>query len=329
MKKTLVAVAALAATTGAMAQVTISGLVDASVTRTVVTDSSAGTTATSIGTGAQYTGGDLNIGGKEDLGNGLTARFNYGFQVDTMSGSTSTTSNANYVSYIGVNGGFGDLQMGQFFSMLHSVAATYDATGYSQANMNMQVAQGASGTDAPSNVGQLLSNQVQYTLPSLIAGLDVKIAKVLAGSSYGDRTMYGATYTMGGFSAGYSTSKDVPSATTTNTKNVYGLSYDFGVAKAVYSAQSRKLSTATTSDTGTQYGINIPFGATSLGIQQTSYSTPSVTANTKGSGYNLMLKHDLSKRTSVVAQTGQEKVSAGTNKGDTSAFSALGLWHSF
>ena len=328
MKKTLVAVAAIAAVTGAMAEVTISGLVDASVTKTVAYDKSAGTTSTSLGTGGQYTGGDLNIGGKEDLGGGLTARFNYGFQVDTMSGSASTTSNANYVSYIGVNGGFGDFQMGQFFSMMHVINATYDATGYSQANMDMQVTQAASGS-VGANVGQLLSNQVQYTLPSLVTGLDVKVAKVLAGTAYGDATMYGATYSAAGFSAGYATSKDVPSATTTNTKTSMGLSYDFGMAKIFYSGQTRKLSSATSTDTGTQYGVNVPFGATSIGIQQTTYSMPSVAAQTKGSGYNIMIKHDLSKRTSVIAQTGQTKVSAGTNIGDTSNFSALGLSHSF
>jgi len=328
MKKTLVAVAALAAVTGAMAEVTISGLVDASVTRTVAYDKSAATTATTLGTGAQWTGGDLNIGGKESLGGGLTARFNYGFQVDTMTGSSSTTSNANYVSYIGLNGGFGDFQMGQFFSLIHGTNAAYDATGYSQANMDMQVTQAASGS-VGTNTGQLLSNQVQYTLPVILTGLDVKLAKVLAGPSYGDATMYGATYSAAGFSAGYATSKDVPSATTTNAKTSMGVSYDFGMAKVFYSGQTRKLSTATTSDTGTQYGVSVPFGATSFSIQQTSYSMPSVAVSTKGSGYNIMIKHDLSKRTSLVAQTGSTKISAGTNNGDTNAFSAVGLWHSF
>jgi len=328
MKKTLVAVAALAAVSGAMAEVTISGLVDAAVTRTTTYDKSTALTATTLGTGAQWTGGDLNIGGKEDLGNGMTARFNYGFQVDTVGGQASTTSNANYVSYLGVNGGFGDLQIGQFFSLMHGINATYDATGYSQLNMDSQVTQADSGSIG-SNVGQLLSNQIQYTLPTLAAGLDLKVAKVLAGSSFGDRTMYGVSYTVGGFSAAYGSSKDVPSATTTNAKTSTGASYDFGMVKVYYSRQTRKLNTATTGDTGTQYGFSIPFGATSVGIQQTSYSTPSVTAQTKGSGYNIMLKHDLSKRTSFVAQTGMTKISGGTNIGDTSSTSAIGLWHSF
>jgi len=326
MKKTLVAVAALAAVTGAMAEVKISGIVDQSLTRVVTKDNSASTTATTTSIGSQYTGADLNIGGSEDLGNGLTARFNVGLFVDAD--SAFGTDATNYQSFIGVAGAFGDVQIGQFFASHHIVNATFDAAGYSQVNTSHQVTQGASGA-VGGNLGQLVANQVQYTLPKLVDGLTLKVAKAYGEAAFGDQTQYGAMYSAGGFGAGYAWSKEASSATTTTTKSSYGLSYDFGVAKVVYSAQARKLSTAATGDTGTQYGVVVPFGALSIGVSMTSYTMPSLAVNTGGSGYNIIAKYDLSKRTSLIAQTGRDTIDTGANVGDTSAQTSFGLWHSF
>jgi len=326
MKKTLVAVAALAAVTGAMAEVKISGIVDQSITRIVAKDDSASTTATTTSIGSQYTGADLNFSGSEDLGNGLTARFNVGmFQdADSAFGNDYT----NYQSFIGLAGAFGDVQIGQFFASHHIVNATFDAAGYSQVNTSHQVTQAASGS-VGGNLGQLVANQIQYTLPKLVDGLSLKVAKAYGEAAYGDQTQYGAMYSAGSFGAGYAWSKEATSATTTTTKSSYGLSYDFGMAKVVYSAQARKLSTAATGDSGNQYGVVIPVGALSIGVSVTSYKMPSVAVNTAGSGYNLLAKYDLSKRTALIAQTGRDTISTGTNKGDTSAQTSIGLWHSF
>jgi len=326
MKKTLVAVAALAAVTGAMAEVKISGIVDQSITRIVAKDDSASTTATTTSIGSQYTGADLNFSGSEDLGNGLTARFNVGmFQdADSAFGNDYT----NYQSFIGLAGAFGDVQIGQFFASHHIVNATFDAAGYSQVNTSHQVTQAASGS-VGANLGQLVANQIQYTLPKLVDGLSLKVAKAYGEAAYGDQTQYGAMYSAGSFGAGYAWSKEATSATTTTTKSSYGLSYDFGMAKVVYSAQARKLSTAATGDSGNQYGVVIPVGALSIGVSVTSYKMPSVAVNTAGSGYNLLAKYDLSKRTALIAQTGRDTISTGTNKGDTSAQTSIGLWHSF
>jgi len=277
----------------------------------------------------------LNIGGSEDLGDGLKAKFNLGFVPSPD--SAVTTSYTNYVSYVGLSGGFGDLQAGQFFSVLHGTSASYDAADYSQVNTNYQVSQAASGATSTngismSGLGQLRANQIQYTLPTLATGLSVKIAKVLGettGSGSGNATLWGAQYTVGGFSAGYARDSGNPSASTTNVRNTYGVSYDLGMAKLFLSQQTRKLNTATSTDTGTQYGVQVPFGALKVGVQATSYSTPSIAADTKGTGYNVLIKYDLSKRTSVIGQTGQTKSTAGTSSGASSATTAVGLWHSF
>jgi len=335
MKKTLVAIAAVVATTGAMADVTISGIIDQSFMQTTAKDSSAGTTARTSVIGGQYTGSDLNIGGSEDLGDGLKASFQFGMSPspdsDFLNANGDNYPYANYVSFLALSGSFGSIKVGQFWSPLHITSATYDAADYSQVNNNMQVSQGASGTTG-GNIGQLIANQIQYTLPTLVEGLTLQVGNAqgeTAGSTVGNQSNSGAMYTTGAFSVGYAMSIVETSATTDTTNTSAGVSYNLGVAKLFYSVQTRKLSSATATDQGNQYGVQIPFGAFKVGIQATDYTTPSMAANTGGNGYNILLKYDLSKRTSVIAQTGTTKITGGTNSGDTSSTSAVGLVHFF
>jgi len=328
MKKTLVAIAAVVATTGAMADVTISGIVDQAFMQTTAKDSSAGTTATTTVIDGQYTGSDLNIGGSEDLGDGLKASFQLGMAPGPDS---ATNSYGNYVSFIALSGSFGSIKLGQFWSPLHITSATYDASDYSQLNMDSQVTQGASGTTG-GNVGQLIANQIQYTLPTLLEGLTLQVGNAqgeTAGSTVGNQINYGAMYTTGALSVGYASSIVETSATADTTNTSAGVSYNLGVVKLFYSVQTRKLTTLAATDQGNQYGVQIPFGAFKVGIQATDYATPSMATNTGGNGYNILLKYDLSKRTSVIAQTGTTKITGGTNSGDTSSTSAVGLLHFF
>jgi len=83
---------------------------------------------------------------------------------------------------------------------------------------------------------------------------------------------------------------------------------------AYYGTSTKDTGGATT--TGSAYGVSVPFGATTLGVQASS------SAGTTGS--LVLVKHDLTKRTSAIFQTGRTKVSAGTTSG-----TSLGLWHSF
>ena len=327
MKKTLVAIAAVVATTGAMAEVTISGIIDQAYVRTVASTSTTSATTTSVG--GQYTGGDLNIAGSEDLGNGMTAKFQLGFT--TEASSTAATNYGNYVSYLSLSGGFGSIKVGQFWSPLHITSATYDAADYSQVNTQHQVSQAASGS-VGTGTGQLIAGQIQYTLPSLMEGLNIQVGTAQAeatGSSVGNQNNYGLSYSSGPFSVGYSGSIVETSTTTETTNTSSGASYDLGMAKLFYAVQTRKLSSAAATDQGTQFGVQVPLGALKIGVSSTTYTMASVAANTAGSGYNMLFKYDLSKRTSFIAQTGQTKVTSGTTSGAISQTTAVGLLHFF
>jgi len=328
MKKTLVAIAAAAAVTGAFADVTITGIIDQAYSRTTTSTDDVKATTTTLG--GQYTGNELSFLGTEDLGGGLNFNWKVG-TAPNMTTSDTTTYLNNYVSYAGLSGEFGSIQAGQFYSMLHVTSATYDATDYSQTNMDGQVTQAASGSNG-SNGGQLLGSQIQYTLPKIVEGLTLQAAHVVAGdagTTIGNANLYGFNYSVGAFGVGYSQVTEETSGTTDTKKTSAGASYDLGVAKLVYSQQTRKLSSLSTTDTGTQYGVIMPFGALKVGVQATSYSMASVAAQTAGNGYNILLKYDMSKRTSVIAQTGMTKITSGTSSGDTSQTSQIGLWHTF
>jgi predicted porin len=320
MKKTLVAVAAIAAVTGAMADVTIFGIVDQAY---VMSSTKTGTTTpktTSVG--GQYTGSELGFKGSEDLGNGLKATFQIHFSPSTETAASPT----GYQSHVGVDGGFGALRLGQYFSPMFFHHATFDATGQSAIGFNL-----ANGVTAS---GGLISNAIQYDLPTLVPGLGVsymmakgEVARP-ATTALNDISNIRLMYSTGALSAGYSTAttKGIAGASTRDSGT--GLSYDLGMAKVLYNATSSKASSASVTTKGSNFGISIPLGATTLNVTSTTSKNTSA-ANAQSSGMLIQGIYALSKRTSAIFQNGSSKVTSGTSNGNTAKATAVGLHHSF
>jgi len=119
MKKTLIALAALAAT-GAFAQtVTLTGVVDAGWKGTSLYNGGTSNTVTNNNTATSQ----IDFVGSEDLGGGMTAKFFFEWDINATSSSTTDTttssSSAYYAGtpfqgqqYIGLAGGFGEVQVG-------------------------------------------------------------------------------------------------------------------------------------------------------------------------------------------------------------------------
>jgi len=327
MKKTLVAIAAMAAFTGAMADVTIFGIVDNAYSIKTTTAAGPGIRTTSTKTTAvtgTYTGSELGFKGSEDLGGGLSANFQIHFAPSTDANLAPT----GYQSHVGLNGGFGSLKVGQFFSPMFFNNATYDASGYSAFGFNEAGAvNGASGT--------LVSNSVQYDLPTFVPGLGVSymIAKgevprpAATTTALNDISNIRVTYATGALSAGYSSASVKGAAGASTKQSSTGLSYDLGMAKLMYYATSSKATTATVSDKGSNYGVSIPLGATTVGF--TSSSAKTGATQVESSATILQVKYDLSKRSSLILQNGSAKIKSGTLNGSSSKGTSLGLWHSF
>jgi predicted porin len=119
MKKTLIALAALAAT-GAFAQnVTLTGVIDAGVKSTSLYQGGSQNTVTNNGTATSQ----IDFVGTEDLGGGMMAKFFFEWDINPTTSTTldsSTASSSAYYSgtpfqgqqYLGLTGGFGEVLVG-------------------------------------------------------------------------------------------------------------------------------------------------------------------------------------------------------------------------
>jgi len=345
MKKTLVAVAAMAVVTGAFAQATISGVIDQAYYTSKVT-SSAGVTSTTKGIGAQNNGtSEFTISGAEDLGDGMKASFAFNMQADI-----DTTAGAPVMrrSHIGLQGGFGSIKLGNQWTPAFFVALAADPTRLvSTTNAGLVAATKSVGVS---------SSSITYDLPSFVPGLAVQLQKgqgdETAGSIAGQNTGGSLTYSSGSLMAAYGWQKATAASGATfttmagaATANVTSLAtltagtskisstmstvtYDLGVVKAYINANSDKVTGTTAKTSGNAYGVTIPVGAaTSIGLISTSTnstSSSSVTYKEKGTRYAVF--HSLSKRTTAYAFSGKSSLSGATTG---HSMTAVGLQHGF
>jgi len=357
MKKTLVAVAALAAATGAMAEVTISGFFDQAYNTTRST-TAAGVSSTITSFGSNAIGQDsIVFGVSEDVGNGMKAFGNLALITNITTGSGAVTGDNG--SNVGLSGPFGTLGIGQGYSLVWKTTYASDAAGFGAGVGNVHSV-GVGG----------VGGGLGYTLPEFFPGLSLTYEKGLGEttSRQGDYMGMNATYTTGGLMASYSTGQykakgtavlaaiarssssaaaalqagewtDIPAigdnAATTelvtagskSTISALAVTYDFGMAK-VFGGYNTNQSGGNTNQTqnSNTIGLSVPFGAISVGIAQSSASYRSTDATTSTvSGTRVLAKYAFSKRTNGYVQYGTAKVSAGAS----ATGNGIGLTHSF
>jgi len=341
MKKTLVAVAALAAVTGAMAEVTISGFVDGGVqsTRSTTTGGISSTTTSAGSNGAGQS--QLTFAASEDLGSGTTAFANIRVNPDIFDTGSATATIASDVSEIGLRGAFGSVLVGRDYGIDFMTHAAADASGWTS---------GAKGVVHNTSSG--ISNAVVYILPTFVEGLGIVLARGLAGNAggNGDATAYKLTYKTGGFMGEYAaytattTSTSVwtedftigGTATDTETLAVGGtvkgsaiaLTYDLGVAKLHGGMFDGSASASGNQKSSSyMYGVSAPFGATTLGLTISGADrTNAANTTKKATGYRVKAGYSFSKRTSGYAAYGSESKSSTTAK-DTQTM--VGVIHNF
>jgi predicted porin len=172
MKKTLIALAAVAATGAAFAQssVTLYGVADVALTKS--TDTSAAVmSAGALNNGTSRWG----VRGTEDLGGGLKAGFNFEQGLSLGDGSISTAGAGDFgrAAWMNLSGGFGDLRLGRSLTPSFYGIAAWELTG--TANYSVVGSQfGFLNTRS--------SAQIMYTTPSM-AGFSVSFAHVLKGNN--------------------------------------------------------------------------------------------------------------------------------------------------
>lgn len=365
MKKTLIALAALAATAGvahAQSSVTLYGVADAYIGQNVTKVSTGGTeTKVSMGqiNGSGLSSSRWGLRGSEDLGGGLAAVFTLesGFDISTgasANGAGNSTANSGSSLFgrtasVGLKGSFGEARLGRQYTAYDSLRGatnnTYDSNTFAQTGTVW-----GTGIQDYSNRS---NNSVRYDSPvfggfsgSVSYGFgEDKTATVSASSS----TSVHLKYANGPLLVGYGYQREKESVgsvmfsgatggPTTGTGavaadsrkyNLLGATYDFGVVKLVGSYNTAKNNTL--KDKEYQIGLSAPFGAASVAVGYERAKSEGGGSTNKGTGYSLLGTYDLSKRTTLYAGYINTKVESGVNAATTSKRSlvATGIRHTF
>lgn len=309
MKKSLVALAALAFVGVASAQssVTLYGVLDVGFGKVKGgkwgINNGEGIALPSTGTVNPTTKDGFNstsvIGfrGSEDLGGGLKANFNLqSGGIDLSAGGTPL--NFTREAWVGVSGGFGDVLFGTSASVGAKTMGQFDFNGTSASSALAN----AGVTAVTWNGGSRRNNQVQYTTPNF-GGFVGRAGLTLKGDSTNNGFAVPAgnkdRFTLGlGFANGpLSIAATMESAATAAQRTHYavGASFDLGVAKLGATYIRRETVAA---GKGYSLGVTAPIGAFYVGAQYARNSDTNVKATELFAGYRL------SKRTKLYADYG-------------------------
>jgi predicted porin len=343
MKKSLIALAVLAASGAAMAQssVTLYGLVDAAVDST--SSETTGLNAVGKLTQTRVSSSALNnsrwgLKGSEDLGGGLSAVFalEAGFNTDTGSAANLSPNTSQTMfgrqAFVGLNSNFGTVSLGRQYTAYDALrGATNNTSDYNFATTNS--VWGGVGLAGYSN---RTSNSIAYTSPDFsgISGavvLGLGENKTATNSASSNNSLH-IKYANGPVLVGYAYQQEKIQNTATSTmSNKYNLlagSYDFGVAKLVAGYNDAKNDLIKEKDY--QVGVSAPFGAAVVYAGYSHAKAEGAGFNNKGNGFDLVGTYSLSKRTTMYAGYYNTKVESNNGASETKTQSfAAGVRHTF
>jgi len=315
MKKTLVALAVLSSVTGAMAEATITGSVQAGSNQMSTT--TAGSSAVNTLTFGDSNGNTVfNIGDTEDLGGGLMFKGNIAVEM----GLSSKTLGSNGVNetYASLTGGFGGIKVGALQTPQFLAIAAGDAGGGLLISNLVYTNNTHQGGSTGTNV-LLQTKSVQYTTPTFVDGLSLKyqLGAGAAADNIGDANHFAGDYKTGAFAVGIAYSTYKAAASTTDKATTYYATYDLGVAKL--QALWGKAETSGSSDVNsTSIGFQVPMGAATFMYNHSS-SDGRITLRSVSSidqaGDFIGVSYALSKRTTAYAAYYKE---TGSNAAATS-----------
>lgn len=342
MKKTLIALAAVAATSASFAQstVTLSGTLDVGIEKRFSGDA---TRMTSNRNGTS----NWTLSGAEDLGGGLKAVFQVStaFNVDD---GTTTSANAlgNNGLFVGLTGGFGTLRAGRPVNTLYGNAMFANGTkGVSLHDSNSVLA------NLVANAGNsvYVSNAVQYHTPRF-AGFQVQVEYapsevVGADAGTGIAVRYDGgplsasitNYTGAGTAAvaavvGPPAVAAVPANLSPKSVTQLAAAYDFSVAKLFFTYRDQS-GLASNADTAYALGVTAPVGPGSL------YASYNVREQAASDGRTIIAgyKYLLSKRTQAYVNIARRNAAyasaavtaAGGTGTESSTGFGFGLQHNF
>lgn len=294
MKKSLIALAAVAASGAAMAQssVTLYGVVDTSVAYVKGNESVSGLLNSGAATSR------LGFRGVEDLGNGLKAEFVLEGQVDPDDG-TAGGFNFKRQSTVGLAGEFGQVRLGRALTASYNAVSRYDVFG--TVGLGSTLAWGEKYQNRSNNM-------ISYISPKF-AGFGVGIDYGFGEQEKNKTNRYmgiGATYDNGPLSLGLGYDKQNNALGELPNEDLktwqLGGSYDFAVVKLAAFYKETKYTQISTNGSDKlktwNLGVSAPVGA--AGVVKASYNNYKWSdSSEKAQQFSLGYVHNLSKRTAL------------------------------
>ena len=348
MKKTLLALAAIAASSAAFAQssVTLYGVVDASLESVKGDDTVTRVSSDNLASSR------LGFKGTEDLGNGLKANFvlESNMKMDTGANGGGSTRFFDRAAWVGVAGGFGELRLGRQDTSIGLLAGNSSILG-AQGYDDLKIAKTFSGDGY-----RRTDNAITYILPKFVDGLSAQVQySTAAGSAlpapatgiYSENTdklnsHYGLNvqYAANGFSAGLGYIQAKKTNTVDDTGVLAYLAYDFGVVKLTGYLEQDKTDGMAEKRQLMGARVDVPVSKDfKLQASVAQVKDQAMTANNEDDATIIALKgvYALSKRTSVYAlftnvkNDDQVKLNVGQSVADgkTARGFAIGLSHKF
>lgn len=308
MKKTILSLAVLAATSGiafAQSNVSLYGNVDEAFVHTTKTGEASQNLISSGGISSSKFG----LKGSEDLGGGLKANFQLEQSFNADDGSTDIGTAFGRYSNLGFSGSFGEVKFGV------TGTAFDDLNGVADAAFNATALGLVANVFESNNYSWHPGNSIYYVTPTLSGFTgSVSYSAAEGGASISSASV---KYENGPLYVGLALQNEKPTVVGAETEKFTRLNatYDFGVVKA-QAAYGRIVNVAQVTDQdakefelGVEYPVNSALTLSAGYARSSGYaSTYDVNGNRVATGvdsvrkgYSLSGMYSLSKRTSVYA----------------------------
>lgn len=332
MKKTLIALAAVAASSAALAQssVTLFGIMDVNVrhTRTEVAGVKQSLTQMAQdGTASSR----LGFRGVEDLGGGMSASFWLEGALNPDNGTAGGLSFQRR-STVSLSGGFGEVRLGRDYVPTFWNHTVYDPFGTNGLGSSINIYGGLAGLVSGTAVRS--NNLISYFTPNMSgfqAQLSYGFKEVVTGSSPSDYQGLRLTYANGPLSVGFATASEGTAVANAATGDVsrtnVGASYDFGFIKPMFNYTTSKDKSIDTKLTNLMLGLTAPVGP---GLIKASYTRTTVDvagADADAKQIALGYEYGLSKRTALYGNIARISTDPGVAVKTTGY--EVGIRHSF
>ncbi len=346
MKKSLVALAVLAASGAAMAQssVTLYGVADLWMGSVNVENSGKSTRTTYMVNGGVLTS-RWGMKGSEDLGGGLKANFNFETAVGMDDGSSTGFSRQ---AWVGFSGGFGEVKLGKTGTAFDNLNGSVDAVFNSDLSPGVDASGAAfKGTGVMRTFNESTgktNNNIHYQAPNF-SGFTGAVSYALAEDPNTTPTTvvtavtaFNVKYAGGPLAAYLAYEKqDVNNSDNDKALTQVGGSYNFGMAtaKATFGKVDKTNGTANGSTTEWTVGADFPVSAAltlSAGYHSSTDNADSAAlgiGEVKRSGFGFAGAYALSKRTTVYGGFKKVNLDNGTAADTDVSVIAAGVLHTF